>query len=494
MKWLLSVFDSCTTGGYQLSLPPICSTDPILAWVWSYIAAIQMSSSLNDRVEAAIALASHAEENDRNKKIIVEEGGIPPLLKLLKEGGSNEAQIGAATALANLANDQERVSIIVAEAGVPMIVQVLCDSPMLVQTAVAELVCRMAENDVHAQEEFVSANAIKPLVCLLSLETPLDESQMQAVPKAQLGKPASIHSLVLNKDLGANLYLYPKKPQHLYSEGSGGSSSSTRVGNHKKDRENERPEVKIKLRIKCAEALWLLSRGSVSNSLKITETKGFLCLAKHVENEKGELQLNSMRALMEIAGAAELNADLRRAAFKTNSSAAKAVIDQILRVIQEEDDPLLQIPAIKAIGSLARAFQARETRIIGPLVTRLGHWNYNVATEAIIALEKFACPDNFLSVQHCKAIVEFGAVSPLLMLLRTNERAQLHGVTLLCYLALNVGNSEALVRSSALSALEGTSRVAVSQDPVLRDLIPKAIYQLEIYHEGTHPHRPSYVT
>lgn len=505
MQWLISVFESCSANSYGivLSLPPICSNDPILAWVWSYIAAIQMSSSFNDRVEAANALASHAVENDRNKKIIVEEGAIPPLLKLLKEIVSPEAQVASATALASLATDQEKVSIIVAEGGVASIVQVLSDSPMVVQIAVAELVCRMAENDPDAQEEFARENVIRPLVSLLSFETSLDEAKMLADTKAHPGKPASIHSLVLSKDLGANLHLYPKKPQHsyphLYSEGSGGGGSSSssngnsRSANQKKERENEKPQVKTKLKIKCAEALWLLSRGSVSNSQRITETKGFLCLAKHVENEKGELQVNCLKALMEIAGAAELNADLRRAAFKSNHSAAKAVIDQILRVIQEEDVPSLQIPAIRAIGSLARAFQAREARIIGPLVTRLGHINQDVAVEAIIALEKFACPDNFLYAQHCKAIVELGGVNPLLLLLRSNEHAQVHGLTLLCYLALNEGNSEAMVRSSALSALEGTSRAAVSQHPELRELIPKAIYQLELYHEGTHPHRPSYI-
>lgn len=61
-----------------------------------------MSQQLKDRVDAANELASLALDNDRNKKIIVEEGGIGPLLKLLKEAASPQAQFAAATALYNI--------------------------------------------------------------------------------------------------------------------------------------------------------------------------------------------------------------------------------------------------------------------------------------------------------------------------------------------------------------------------------------------------------
>lgn len=80
MKWLLTIFE-CNGGGIVLSLPPIASNDPIIAWVWSSIASIQMGQ-LPDRIEGTNELASLAADNERNKNIIVEEGGIPPLLKL----------------------------------------------------------------------------------------------------------------------------------------------------------------------------------------------------------------------------------------------------------------------------------------------------------------------------------------------------------------------------------------------------------------------------
>ncbi|XP_010248625.1 PREDICTED: uncharacterized protein LOC104591480 [Nelumbo nucifera] len=483
MKWLLSILDSDGSGGG--TLPPIASNDPILSYVWSFVAAIQMGP-LPERVEAANELASLASDNDRNKKIIVEEGGVPPLLKLLKEGASPDAQIAAATALFNLATDQERVQHIAAELGIPIIVQVLCDSPMRVQIVLANLVSRMAEHDQLAKEEFARENAIRPLVSFLSFETFLDE------PKPQSGKPPSIHSIVqINKELGGKSLA--TQNHHSYSNSPLHSEGSSRGGHHKKERENEKPEVKLKLKISCAEALWRLSKGSVSNSRRITETKGLLCLAKLIESEQGELQLNCLLTIMEITAEAEANADLRRAAFKTNYPPAKAVVDQLLRVIREVTSPSLLIPAIKSIGSLARTFPARETRVIGPLVSQLSNRNPDVATEAAIALEKFACPENFLCAEHSKAIIDFEGVPPLMRLLRGNENAQLHGLSLLCYLALHAGNSEALERARALTILEGAARTVATQYPSLRELIPKAIYHLEVYQAGSHLHRQSYI-
>lgn len=492
MKWLLGIFDSDNGGGGGggiVSLPPIASNDPIISWVWSSIASIQMGQ-LPDRIEAATQLASLAQDNDRNKKIIVEEDGVSPLLKLLKESSSPEAQIAAATALRNLANEQERVRTIVDEVGVPVIVQVLGDSPMRVQTRVASLVARMAEYDTIAQDDFARENVIRPLVTLLSFEMFMDDS------KLHLGKQ-SIHSLVqINKEMekysligssSKNSYKTVNSMSYSYMEGS------SRPGNHRKDRENEKPELKLELKISCAEALWMLAKGSVANSRRISETKGLLCLAKLVEKEVGELQFNCLMTITEITAAAESNSDLRRAAFKTNSHAAKAVVDQLLRLVTEVDGAKLQIPAIRSIGSLARTFPARETRVIGPLVNQLGHRDLGVATEAAISLGKFACEDNFLHMEHSKTIIEFNGIPPLLKLLRANEQAQLHGLTLLCYLALHAGNSDSLDQARVLTALEGADRTFVMQNSMLKELVPRAVYHLNLYHAGGHSQRLSFV-
>lgn len=488
MRWLLSVFNSDSGGsgggGIELSLAPIASIDPILSWVWSYVAAVQSATLLTDRIEAANAIASLALDNDRNKKIIIEEGGVPPLLKLLHEAPSADAQIAAATALANLSNDAERASQIASEHAIPIVVKVLGDSPARVQISIACLVARMAANDPVAQEEFARENAIRPLVSLLSFETFLDD------PHAAHSKPTSIHSLVqINKEMAGTASMRPHHSNSMHSEGSG---SGRGRDHHRKERENESPEVKLKLKVSCAEALWMLARGSISNSRRITETKGLLCLAKIIEKEHGELQFNCLMTVMEIATAAESNADLRRAAFKANSPAAKAVVEQLLRVIQAGSDTMLQIPAIKSIGALARTFPARETRVISPLVNQLSHRNADVATEAAIALGKFTCPDNFLHQEHSKAIIEFEGVPPLMKLLRSTEKAQLHALILLCYLALHVPDSEALHEARALTALELASRSPSAQNLVLKELLPEACRHLELFRSGPHCHRPSY--
>ncbi|XP_058776335.1 uncharacterized protein LOC131650646 [Vicia villosa] len=490
MKWLLSILDG--EGGVNLALPPIASNDPILSWVWSFIASIQMGQ-LNDKIEAANELASLAQDNDRYQKIIVEEQGVPPLLKLLKEAASPAAQIAAATCLCHLANDLERVRVIVNEVGVPAVVQVLADSPIRVQTLASNLVARMARHDPVAQEDFARENAIRPLVTLLSMDTTVDEQP------GNNGRQ-SIHSIFqINKELGkktdymsgngnsssrqfANSY----SNSYYFSEGSG------RGGNHRKERENVDPVVKLQLKISCAEALWMLAAGSVSNSRKITETKGMLCLAKIIEKEQGELQQNCLMTIMEITAAAESNADLRRAAFKTNSPPAKAVVEQLLRIIKEVDSPSMQIPAIKSIGSLARTFPARETRVIEPLVAQLSNRDMNVADEAAIALTKFACPDNFLYIEHSKKIIEFNAVPAVMKLLRNNDVNQMyHGLTLLCYLALHAGSSESLEQARVLLALEGADKTILPQH--IRDLVSKAIVHLNLYHAGRNSQPLSYM-
>lgn len=475
MKWVLSIYEAGGAGGgIVLTLPPIASNDPMISWVWSSVSSLYMGQ-LQDKTEAANQLASLAKDNDRNKQIIVEEGGIPPLLKLLKDSSSTEGQTAAASALHNLANDVERVRAIIDESGVPIIVQVLGDPPMKVQTRVANLVAKMAEHCPLAQEDFARENVIRPLVTLLSMDLLMDDS------KNKLGKP-SIHSIVqINKEMEKKHSYKPGFGPSLsmhYSEGSG------KGGNHKKDRENEKPEVKHKLKISCAEALWMLGKGNVPNSRRITETKGLLCLAKLVEKEQGELQFNCLMTIMEITAAAESNADLRRATFKTNSSAAKAVVDQLLRVIKDSEDSQLSIAAIRALGCLARAFPARETRIIGPLVEQLGHRSQDVATEAAISLGKFACPDNFLCVEHSKTIIEFGGVPPLMRLLKGSERAQLHGLILICYLAIHAGKSDDLERAGVVNAFEGVDRAFIAQHPELKELITQALYHLSVFHQS----------
>ncbi|GAB4860658.1 hypothetical protein Ancab_035821 [Ancistrocladus abbreviatus] len=476
LTWLLSIFDG---EGANLGLPPITGDDPILAWVWSHTASLEVGRESGDRIDSANYLASLAKMNDRNKKMIVEEGAVPRLLKLLKDGRrSADGQIAAANALSSLVDEESRTRVIVSEGVVPLIVQVLGDSPVKVQIAVADLVARIAEIDKLAREAFGTENVMKPLVSCLSIDLVLDDrNQIE-------GDRGNLQSIFqVNKELTKSaLHLHIVGNYHKVPSCSSSSSDVSSVkGEHsKKERENETPEVKYKLKTSCALALHRLCEDSLSNSRKIAEGKGLLCLSKMIETEKGELQLNCLKTVMEIAAVAESNTELRKGAWKPSSLSVKALLDQLMRVIQEESNPDCQVPAIRAIGCLARIFSAREKQIIDPLVAQLGNNNTNVATEAAIALGKFVCQENHIRVEHSKTIIELEGVPLLMGMLRAKERAKLHGLVLLCHLSVNVGNSKALVEARALRTLEGAARSVVAQNPDLRELFAEAIHRLRL--------------
>nr|KAJ0215995.1 hypothetical protein LSAT_V11C300112580 [Lactuca sativa] len=415
MKWLLSIFDRGGEG-IVLSLPPIASNDPILAWVWSNIASLHLCS-LNLKIEVAHELASLAHDSNRNKDIIVEEGGISPLLKLLKEESSPDAQIAGAMALFSLADNQNRARLIFNEHGVPIIVHAFRNSRIGVQIEIAKLIATMVEHDTFSQEGFARENLIGTLVTLLSFDR---NNQM------------------------------------------------------KKSSKNVSPQLILEFKTNCSGALWMLAKGSVTNCRKITEAKGLLCLANLIEKEKGELQINCLMAIMEITASAEYNPDLRRSAFKSNNNSQ--IVDQLLKLINQSDNPVIKIPAIRTIGHLARTFPARQTQVIGPLVKQLSNRNPDVGMESVIALGKFTCPENFLHSEHSKTIFEFEGVQPLMRLLRgsESEKTQYHALVLLCHLAMYDGNIEPFEQARLLTTLQGANKSFACNYSELRELVANA--------------------
>ncbi|XWS40384.1 hypothetical protein CRYUN_Cryun18bG0136600 [Craigia yunnanensis] len=412
MQWLVTVYDPQREA---VDLTEYKKSAKFL--VWSCIATVQMERQWEGRVKGAECLALLAREKEEYKKIIFEEGGIPPLQKILKDNSPLYAQITAANALCLLANEKERVMIIMKEMISTIVNRLSRTSPILDQIQAANLVASIAEHNPEVKEyDLIRENVIWRLVTLLS-----------SVPSTD--------------DPRTNLF---------------------------------------KLKISCSKALWKLAQGSVSNCRSLTETKGMLCLAKLVETEQGELQYNCLMIIREITAIAESDDDFRRSAFKSTSPAAKAVVDELLRVIKKFDDKNLRIPAIKSIGSLARSFSAKESRVISPLVDRLDNTDQEIAMEAAIALKKFSCTDNHLHSTHSKSIIEFNGVPKLMKLINSGDKmSQPHGFALLCYLAIHGSNSHVLIKAGALTALKSTGFLVAAEHPELKELVSDAIFELQ---------------
>lgn len=249
-----------------------------------------------------------------------------------------------------------------------------------------------------------------------------------------------------------------------------------------KGRELEDPATKANMKAMAARALWRLAKGNSPICRSITESRALLCFAVLLEKGAKDVQYNSAMALMEITAVAEEDADLRRSAFKPNSPACKAVIDQLLKIIEKADSDLL-IPCVKAIGYLARTFRATETRMIAPLVKLLDEREAEVSREASIALTKFACTENYLHLDHSKAIIQAGGEKHLIQLVYFGEQiVQLSALYLLCYIAMHVPDSEELAQAKVLTVLEWASKQSfVAQDETLEALLEDAKSKLELY-------------
>ncbi|KAG6424531.1 hypothetical protein SASPL_114949 [Salvia splendens] len=451
LRWLLAIYNRDTFDVGTLS--PIATTDPILAYVWPAIASLHMG-----RGEGAAQLADCTNMNERTKNVIVDEVGIPPLLKMLCGCGSVDAYGPAATALYNLADDRFRVAVIRDAGGIGAIVKAMAKGPPArVQLVLVELVLRMLEMSDDVQEEFGAEDLAMHLVALLSVDVDLDEF------------------LDLN---------------YLKS-----SSVGEECVRSDKEREREKevvvpPEVKCRLKINCAIALWKLARRSLVNSRNITDTRALLVLEKIIKKEQGELKKNCLKVVAELAEVAESNSDLKRTAFKLTSTPAKAVLEQLLKVMSEERNANMVTLAVKAVGCLASMFSAKEKRVVRCLVAKLGHLDRGVADEAARSLSKFVCIRNYNRKEHAEAIIEYDGV-PMLMNLLRNDRGHFHlqldMLVLLSNLAVNACSTRVLEEAWVLRALEDAAKNVVSLRPDLKELFANAIHQLVIYQVGVVP-------
>lgn len=521
VSWLLRVSapaEDRGDAGY-LGLPPIAANEPILCLIWEQIALLH-TGSLEDRSDAAASLVSLARDNDRYTKLIIEEGGVGPLLKLLKEG-KPEGQENAARALGLLGRDPESVEHMIHGGACSVFGKVLKEGPMKVQAVVAWATSELVSNHPKCQDMFAQHNAIRLLVGHLAFETVQEHSKYAIV---NTNKATSIHHAValakenpnstsLSKGAGVvdddqSSIPYPtgkqmhnqmhnvvvstmaNPPKKSTSNGvfqSKGVKPPCSLQQHQnsttsKTRELEDTATKCHMKAMAARALWKLAKGNSSICKSITESRALLCFAVLIEKGTEEVRYNSAMALMEITAVAEQDADLRRSAFKPNSPACKAVVDQVLKIIEIADSELL-IPCMRTIGNLARTFRATESRMIGPLVKLLDEREPEVTGEAAVALTKFACTDNYLHKDHSRSIIEAGGGKHLVQLAYFGESGvQIPALELLCYIALSVPDSEQLAKDEVLAVLEWASKQScVTQLESLEALLQEAKGRLDLY-------------
>ncbi|XVF00904.1 hypothetical protein REPUB_Repub04eG0042000 [Reevesia pubescens] len=541
VSWLLRVSASGDDRDDEcLGLPPIAANEPILCLIWEQI-AILYTGSLAERSDASASLVSLARDNDRYGNLIIEEGGVPPLLKLAKEG-KPEGQENAARAIGLLGRDTESVEHIVNAGVCSVFAKILKEGDMKVQSLVAWAVSELAAHHPKCQDHFSQNNIIRFLVSHLAFETVQEHSKYTIVSKQAM----SIHSVVMasntpeqtskkehedvNKQINTTIAhpmgnetpsqmlnvvtntmaMRSQTPDSSKSKQPQNSSTNNHHVHHPKrhqqnaksqqnhqqhhpqhvslsgtsikGREFEDPAIKSQMKAMAARALWQLCKGNLGICRSITESRALLCFAILLEKGDDDVQSYSAMALMEITAVAEQNAELRRSSFKPTSPAAKAVVDQLLKIIEKADSDLL-VPCIKAIGNLARTFRPSETRIIGPLVKLLDEREADVSMEAAVALNKFATPDNYLNDYHSKAIISEGGTKHLIQLVYFGEQmVQFPSLTLLSYIAYNVPDSESLAEEEVLIVLEWASKQAhLSEDSHIAQFLAEAKSRLELY-------------
>lgn len=545
VSWLLRVSAPNNSTDEYLGLPPIAANEPILCLIWEQI-AILYTGTLDDRSDAAASLVSLARDNDRYGKLIIEEGGVNPLLKLVKEG-KPEGQENAASAIGLLGRDPESVEHMIHAGVCSVFVKILKEGPMKVQAVVAWAVSELVRHYPKCQDLFAQHNIVRLLVGHLAFET-VEEHSKYAITS---NKPTSIHAVVLasnntNGNTNSNgLHHNPNtktttppiddEDKHRVSHPSGNkqqpfkmhsvvastmamkegfkppvnqgnngllpnsnqktenvvikkqnihhnSSLSLYANGIHKGRELEDPATKAYMKSMAAKALWHLAKDNSTICRSITESRALLCFAVLLEKGPEEVRFNSAMALMEITGVAEQDSDLRRAAFKPNAPACKAVVEQLLQIIEKADSRLL-LPCVKAIGNLARTFRATESRMIQPLVQLLEEREAEITKEAALALTKFACTENYLRLDHSKAIISAGGAKHLIQLVYFGEQmVQSPALMLLCYIAQHVPDSEDLAQAEVLTVLEWASKQsALIQNEKVEKLLQESKGRLELY-------------
>jgi hypothetical protein len=132
VQYLLNISASGEDRPIHMGLPPIASNEPVLSIVWDNVSIVHVGNA-EEKAQGASYLADLAKDS-RNASIICEQGGVPPLLRLLREG-TPAGQEEAARALGYLAADRRRVLRMRTEGAITFFLEILVHGPMKVQVS-----------------------------------------------------------------------------------------------------------------------------------------------------------------------------------------------------------------------------------------------------------------------------------------------------------------------------------------------------------------------
>lgn len=150
-----------------LDLPPIAANYRMIGLIWEQIAILRTGSP-KDRSDAAAELLSLAHNSNFCKHYLIEEGGVVPILKLMKEGNTQEGKQTAARAIAlfvsDIAADKHVVSFICEQISI-----LRTDSLDDHSDAAASLVFLANESDRYG-EMIIEEGGVGPLLKLMKEE------------------------------------------------------------------------------------------------------------------------------------------------------------------------------------------------------------------------------------------------------------------------------------------------------------------------------------
>jgi len=165
-SWLLRISSLHDDNQYLGGLPPIAANSDNQYLIWEQIAILRTGSP-KDRSDAAALLLSIVHK-DCYRILIIHDGGVVPILKLMKEGNTQEGKQTAASFIAlfvsDIAADKHVVSFICEQISI-----LLIGSPKDRSDAAASLVSLAHESDRYG-EMIIEEGGVGPLLKLMKEE------------------------------------------------------------------------------------------------------------------------------------------------------------------------------------------------------------------------------------------------------------------------------------------------------------------------------------